>query len=76
MALYPEIELEMQLENRRVDLIREGYDVVVRLGKLEDSTLISKRLGEDYAILVASPDYLKKMGTPEHLHELQDHRFF
>ena len=75
MALYPEIELEVQLENRRVDLIGEGYDVVVRLGNLEDSALISKLLGEDHAILVASASYLKQMGTPKRLGDLKNHRF-
>ncbi|QMU60799.1 MAG: LysR family transcriptional regulator [Gammaproteobacteria bacterium] len=75
MALYPEIELEMQLENRRVDLIHEGYDVVIRLGKLEDSTLVSKVLGEDRAILVASPNYIKQMGMPKQLGDLKNHRF-
>ena len=74
MALYPKIELEVQLENRRVDLIREGYDVVVRLGNLEDSTLVSKRLGEDHAILVASANYLNRVGTPKRLDDLKDHR--
>ena len=75
MALNPEIELEVQLENRRVDLIREGYDLVVRLGNLEDSALISKSLGEDHAILVASTSYLKEMGTPQRLSDLKNHRF-
>ena len=75
MAQYPEIELDIQLENRRVDLIGEGYDLVVRLGQLEDSSLISKQLGEDHAILVASAGYLKQMGTPTHLNDLQKHRF-
>jgi len=75
MALYPEIELEVQLENRRVDLIREGYDVIVRIGELDDSSLISKLLGEDHAILVASTRYLEQMGTPERLGDLENHRF-
>ena len=74
MALYPEIELEVQLENRRVDLIREGYDLVVRVGNLEDSALVSKPLGEDHLILVASANYLKEMGTPQRLSDLKNHR--
>ena len=67
MNLYPEIELDVRLDNRRVDLIAEGYDVVVRLGKLEDSALVSKQLGADHSILVASADYLKRTGTPKRL---------
>lgn len=74
MALYPEIVLDVQLENRRVDLIREGYDVAIRIGALDDSSLISKPLGEDHAILVASQTYLKLQGTPQHLNDLERHR--
>ncbi len=74
MALYPEIALDVQLENRRVDLIREGYDAVIRIGALDDSSLISKPLGEDHAILVASQTYLKRMGTPQNLSDLENHR--
>jgi len=74
MALYPEIELEVQLENRRVDLIREGYDLVVRIGKLEDSGLVSKPLGEDHLILLAAASYLKEKGTPASLSDLKHHR--
>ncbi|MBT4741224.1 MAG: LysR family transcriptional regulator [Rhodospirillaceae bacterium] len=74
MALYPEIELDIQLENRRVDLIREGYDAVIRIGTLDDSSLISKPLGEDYAILVASQIYLKENGIPKTLSDLKSHR--
>ena len=73
MTLYPEIELEVQLENRRVDLIREGYDLVVRVGNLEDSALVSKPLGEDHLIMVASAGYLEKMGIPKHLGDLKNH---
>ena len=75
MARYPEIEIEVQLDNRRVDLIRESYDVVVRVGRLSDSTLISKPLGEDHAVLVAAPDYLEQHGTPETPTDLKKHRF-
>jgi DNA-binding transcriptional LysR family regulator len=75
LALYPEIQLEVQLDNRQVDLIREGYDAVIRLGKLEDSALVSKPLGEDHAILVASSSYLKQMGTPQSIGDLKNHRF-
>ena len=74
MARYPDIQLDVQLDNRRVDLIREGYDVVVRVGQLNDSSLISRPFGEDYAILVAARSYLERHGTPEAPDDLKNHR--
>ncbi|CAM2063972.1 LysR family transcriptional regulator [Sulfidibacter corallicola] len=75
LAKYPEIELEVHLENRRVDLIAEGYDAVVRLGDLGDSALINTRLGGDRAALFAAPAYLARAGTPRILADLAGHRF-
>lgn len=73
MSNYPEIELEIELTNRRVDVIAEGYDLVVRVGKLEDSTLISRRLGIGCAMLFASPKYLKRAGNPRRMCDLVNH---
>ena len=55
---FPEIELDLQLLNRRIDLIEEGFDLAIRVGELEDSALISKRLFDVELYLYASPDYL------------------
>ncbi|PCJ46766.1 MAG: LysR family transcriptional regulator [Moraxellaceae bacterium] len=60
MAEYPEINLQLNLVNRRVDLIEEGYDLVIRVGQLEDSQLIGKYLGTAKRKIYASPQYLKK----------------
>ena len=57
---YPELNLELNLLNERVDLIEEGYDVLIRVGALNDSRLIAKRLGTSTLQLYASPDYLNK----------------
>ncbi|MEM7365537.1 MAG: LysR family transcriptional regulator [Pseudomonadota bacterium] len=73
MSMYPEIEVEVQLENRRVDLIREGYDLVVRVGDLEDSALISRPLGTFQLFLVASGDYLDLSGAPAVPQDLNEH---
>lgn len=70
---YPEIEIELELTNRRVDVIAEGFDLVVRVGVLEDSTLISRRLGTGYAGLFASPKYLKHAGCPRRVNDLENH---
>lgn len=73
-ALYPEIEMEIELNNRRVDLINEGYDLVVRVGQLNDSNLISKRFGSAQACLYASTSYLKQWGEPVELKDLTQHK--
>jgi LysR family transcriptional regulator AphB len=74
MAKYPDVEIEVNLSNRRVDVIAEGFDLVVRVGDLQDSTLVSKRLGSDYLKFFASPNYLKECGIPGRLGELEKHR--
>lgn len=71
---YPLIEIDLELSNRRVDLISEGFDLAIRIGELEDSNLISKRLGSGRAGLFASTEYLDKHGRPEQLEQLQQHR--
>ena len=75
IGIYPEIEIEVNLNNRRVDVIAEGFDTVVRVGDLQDSTLVSRRLGSDCLMFFASPDYLKCWGTPKRVSELTNHRF-
>lgn len=67
---YPEIELDLQLLNRRIDLVEEGFDLAIRVGELEDSSLISKPLFELKLHLYASPDYLA--GTQQGITALAD----
>ena len=70
METYPEIEVQVDLTDRIVNLQEEGYDVVVRIGALLDSNLIAKRLRLDRQIIVGSPRYLERTGRPrrpEHL---------
>ncbi|WP_315983969.1 LysR substrate-binding domain-containing protein [Aliamphritea spongicola] len=61
--LYPLVNIDLDLSNRRVDVVSEGFDLVVRVGKLEDSNLISRKLGGGSAGLFAAPDYLKTWHT-------------
>ncbi len=70
---YPSIEIEMDLNDRYVDLIDEGYDVAVRIGRLRDSSLIAKRLAPNRQVVCASPAYLEKHGTPQTPDELSNH---
>jgi DNA-binding transcriptional LysR family regulator len=73
-ARYPAIELALDLEDRFVDLLDEGYDAVVRHGPVETKRVVAKRLAMSTRLLVASPAYLKRYGTPESLQELRQHR--
>ena len=70
---YPGIELELSSSDRLVDIIREGFDCVVRVGALKDSGLIARPLGKLTQINCASPDYLARFGYPQSLEDLADH---
>lgn len=74
MVQYPELEVHLYLSNQRMDLVSEGYDLAIRLGKLNDSTMMAKRLGSRTQYLCASPEYLSKYGTPHSLSELGQHK--
>ncbi|MBL8951496.1 MAG: LysR family transcriptional regulator [Myxococcaceae bacterium] len=73
LAEHPELELELGSTDRAVDLVREGYDCVVRVGATGDSGLIARRIGEMKLINVASPAYLKQHGVPRRLEDLARH---
>lgn len=72
---YPKIQLELDLNDRKVDLISDGFDVVIRAAEhLEDSTLISRRITQSEALVLASPAYLAKHGVPQHPFDLARHK--
>ncbi len=70
---YPGIELELSSSDRLVDVVREGFDCVVRVGQLKDSGLVARNLGKLTQINCASPDYLARFGYPENLDDLASH---
>lgn len=70
---YPQVQVELNITNRNVDLVAEGFDLAIRLGQLPDSGLVARKLEDAALLLVASPDYLQRMGTPRTLEELQRH---
>jgi DNA-binding transcriptional LysR family regulator len=70
---YREMRVELILNDRNLDLIEEGIDVAVRIGKLADSRLVARRVGEVRRITVASPGYLARRGTPKKPAELAAH---
>lgn len=73
LAQHPDINVELEGTDRVVDMIEEGFDLAVRIGPMPESTLIAKKLVGLALILVASPAYLAKRGTPTHIEELDEH---
>jgi DNA-binding transcriptional LysR family regulator len=74
MARHPQLAIDLGTADRRVDLIREGYDCVLRAGVLLDSSLVARPLGSYRLINCASPAYLAQYGTPQRLEDLPNHR--
>lgn len=72
---YPNVEVELIVTNRVVDLVGEGVDLGIRAGELEDSSLLSRKLISAEMVFMASPAYLKKNGTPTHPKHIHDHEF-
>ncbi|WPP01583.1 LysR family transcriptional regulator [Pseudomonas sp. HR96] len=70
---YPDVSVEVDLSDRPVDLIGEGYDLVLRIGLLEDSSLIARHLAVIPRVYCASPEYLAERGTPQEPQQLSEH---
>jgi len=73
LAEYPEVSINIVLDDRFVELVAESFDVAIRIGKLEDSSLRARKLADSNVAMVASPDYLKEHGTPETIDDLSQH---
>lgn len=71
--LHPKVELDISFEDRTVDLVAGGFDLAVRLGNLEDSALIARRIAPLRRVLLAAPSYLDAHGRPEHPRDLNRH---
>lgn len=71
---YPDIQIEISISNRNVDLIAEGFDLAIRQGYLPNSSLVARPLELAPLQLVASPNYLKRVGIPQSLEELNHHQ--
>lgn len=70
---YPRVQMDLNITNRNVDLIAEGFDLAIRLGQMPDSGLVARKLEDAALLLVASPAYLHRMGTPQTLDDLHRH---
>ena len=73
LARYPEIELHVSVSDAFVDIIREGFDLAIRIGELEDSSLVARRLAPDTRVLCAAPAYIEKHGLPASIVNLEAH---
>lgn len=74
LSRFPEIELDVHVTDEFVDIIREGFDLAVRIGDLPDSSLVARRIAPDTRIICASPSYLEKHGEPASLADLDAHK--
>ncbi len=70
---HPRVDFDISFTDKRVDVVREGFDLAVRIGVLEDSTLIARKLGRVHGVTIASPDYLARKGRPLQPEDLATH---
>jgi DNA-binding transcriptional LysR family regulator len=73
VALHPEVSMTLNLSDRLVDLVNEGFDCAVRVGDMPDSSLVSVRLADNRRLCVASPAYLQRRGMPTHPGDITRH---
>jgi len=73
LAAHPDVSVSLNLSDRVVDIVNEGFDCAVRVGDMPDSSLVSVRLADNRRLCVAAPDYLARAGTPQHPNELSRH---
>lgn len=71
---YPAVRLELMPTDRVVDMIEEGVDIAIRIGRLADTSFMARKIGEDVRLICASPDYLARLGTPRRPEDLTRHQ--
>jgi len=70
---HPQLEIEISSTDRKVDVVQEGFDCVIRVGNLSDSGLMARKIGEYKIVNCASPEYIKKYGNPKSIQDLNSH---
>ncbi|MGL4396339.1 MAG: LysR family transcriptional regulator [Hyphomicrobium sp.] len=73
LARYPDIEFDMHITDHFVDIIREGFDIAIRIGELEDSSLVARKLAPEHRVICAAPSYLERAGVPKTIEDLDAH---
>ena len=74
LQAYPALRVQLSLQDRMVDIVGEGFDLAVRIGRLRDSSLLARKLADNPRRLCAAPAYLQRHGTPRTLADLADHQ--
>lgn len=73
MKKYPKVSVNLDFSNRLVDIVAEGYDLAIRAGRLQDSSLIARRIAPRQLLICGSPTYFEQRGHPSDLHDLRQH---
>ena len=73
MQSYPDVKLEVEFNDRLIDVVAEGYDVVIRVGEIKDSSLVARKITSSKSVVLASPDYIKRKGKPQRVEDLTQH---
>ncbi|MCL1065697.1 LysR family transcriptional regulator [Shewanella olleyana] len=73
LALYPELEIDIDFTDKQVDIVEQGYDIAFRMGELKSNSLLARRIANNPSVIVASPEYLAQHGTPNTPQELSHH---
>ncbi|QIA62654.1 LysR family transcriptional regulator [Vibrio astriarenae] len=73
LMTYPHVDLDLVLSNQKQDLVEEGFDLAIRLGRLDDSSMMARKLRDRHMFVCASPDYIQQYGEPYSLSELKHH---
>jgi DNA-binding transcriptional LysR family regulator len=74
LRLHPEISFQVALTDRRIDLVEEGFDLAIRVGRLPDTTMVARRLASSRFVACASSDYIRRFGEPREPGELSSHQ--
>jgi DNA-binding transcriptional LysR family regulator len=74
LALHPELEIDLLLDDRAIDLVQEGVDVALRIGTLSHLSLIARRIGRGRRLVVGTPSYFERVGTPREPRDIEGHQ--
>ena len=73
MQIYPQLQISLHLDDRFIDILNSDYDLVIRVGQLQDSSMVAQRIANSYLVCCAAPSYLAKQGIPQSPAELSQH---